>query len=122
MRTKLVIPAIPPSVNHYWGSRGKRRFLTKEAREWKEIVRLYCMMQLKGWELIKKPVKIKIIFYCDYKGDLDNRLKATLDALNGVVWQDDKLVEEILARRVKSKKKYTIIVIETIEKKEGGRS
>lgn len=34
--------------------------------------------------------------------DLDNTLKVTLDALNGVVWFDDKQVEEITVRKGES--------------------
>ena len=32
------------------------------------------------------------------RGDLDNYVKAVLDAGNGVLWEDDRLVVQILAR------------------------
>jgi Holliday junction resolvase RusA-like endonuclease len=32
--------------------------------------------------------------------DLDNAVKAIADALNGIVWADDRQVHELVARRV----------------------
>ena len=35
-------------------------------------------------------------------GDIDNHIKAILDALNGVVWLDDSLITSVTARKVQS--------------------
>lgn len=64
------------------------------------------------------PLKVRIIFECqvvDHHKDCDNLIKATLDAANGIIWADDRWVDEIHARRIKSPAgDRTIIVVEEI--------
>jgi Holliday junction resolvase RusA-like endonuclease len=49
---------------------------------------------------VEGNIKLVAVFYCGALGrsDLDNLLKLQLDALNGVVWLDDRQVTEIQAR------------------------
>lgn len=52
--------------------------------------------------IIVFPIIIKVVFYCKGKrGDLDNMIKALLDAGNGVLWKDDKQVFEINAQVIR---------------------
>lgn len=45
------------------------------------------------------PITVQMGFYCKGKrGDLDNMIKALLDAGNGVLWKDDRQVVGINAR------------------------
>jgi Holliday junction resolvase RusA-like endonuclease len=45
-------------------------------------------------------VSVRAIIYFDSRrGDLDNRLKILLDALNGLAWLDDAQIVELYARR-----------------------
>lgn len=54
----------------------------------------------------KEPLKVEISFCyasgADHRRDLDNEVKAVLDAANGVVWEDDRWVDVIYAHRVLS--------------------
>lgn len=43
------------------------------------------------------------------KPDLDNVIKAIMDALNGIVWQDDKQVVQLAVRKRYAEKPYTTL-------------
>jgi crossover junction endodeoxyribonuclease RusA len=111
---RLEIPAIPPSVNHYWKARGKRRFLTKRAREWKGLVRRLVRKQLPHHKLLTGRLSVKVTLCVRYRrGDVDNRLKAILDAFNGLVWVDDRQVDFLsIERRIEASERTIVEVVE----------
>ena len=94
-----VILPLPPSVNHYLVSTGRGRLaLTPEARSWKAAadIAIYHahLVRYAG------PVAVTMHVYRERKaGDLDNRVKLTLDSLNGHAWGDDAQVVELHAYR-----------------------
>jgi len=48
---------------------------------------------------VTDPVRVRLDFHTASKSkDVDNLAKTTLDALNGIIWQDDKQIEELHAR------------------------
>jgi len=96
---RLTLP-YPPSVNNYWKSFRGRVVLGKDGRNFKASVKKIGA----GCEPIRGPVKVTVIAYRPRKrGDLDNILKATLDSLIGVAFEDDSQVETIVARRLDDK-------------------
>ena len=111
---RIEIPAIPPSVNHYWASSGKRRFLTKRAREWKRLVKDEVRKQLPKHKPITGRVSVKVTLCVRYRrGDVDNRLKAILDAFNGLVWVDDRQVDFLaIERKLGASEKVIVEVME----------
>jgi len=94
-----VILPLPPSVNHYLVSTGRGgKALTPEARNWKAAADIALMHA----RLVRYdgPVAVTLHVYRERKaGDLDNRAKLTLDALNGHAWGDDAQVVELHAYR-----------------------
>ena len=90
-----VILPLPPTVNHYTVNTGRGgRALTPEARTWKQAaewaIARAAMVRYEG------PVAVTLHVYRERKaGDLDNRVKLTLDALNGRAWRDDAQVTEL---------------------------
>lgn len=94
-----VILPLPPTVNHYTVNTGRGgRALTPEARNWKQAADLAVaharLVRYDG------PVAVTLHVYRERKaGDLDNRAKLTLDALNGHAWRDDAQVVELHAYR-----------------------
>ena len=94
-----VILPLPPSVNHYYVNTGRGgRALSQEARDYKAAAELAVyrahLVRYAG------PVAVTLHVYRERKaGDLDNRVKLTLDALNGHAWVDDAQVVEIHAYR-----------------------
>ena len=87
----LTLP-MPPTLNHMWGMSGKRKYLKKEAHQFREAV---------VEEAIRTKAKISgrlAIFIALYpstlrKFDLDNRVKAVQDALEhaGVFLNDEQI-------------------------------
>lgn len=69
---------IPPSVNHYWIAKGKKRALSQKAMEFHNYVRTIVPMLMTDMRL-----KLEVTFYFpDRKTrDIDNYLKATIDSL-----------------------------------------
>lgn len=86
----------PPSINTYWGFRGHRRFLTKKANEFKELVRLEVMKC--GINLGDTLLEIHIKWHCPDKRtrDIDNPLKPLFDSLvQANLMNDDSQIRRI---------------------------
>ncbi len=106
--------SMPPSANRLWRM-DKRGFMRKST----EAVAYY---ELAGFEAIKQGVEITDcdvavtlkVYRARKSGDLDNRIKPLLDALQGVAFYDDKQVIEIHAYRFDDKNNPRVEV--TIER------
>lgn len=86
----------PPSTNHnaYWGQVGHRRYLTAKAKAFRADVWEACRNR-EGFQI---PLAMTVELYPTdrRKRDIDNPIKALLDALQhaGVI-ADDSLVEKL---------------------------
>jgi Holliday junction resolvase RusA-like endonuclease len=112
---KFVLPIKPVSVNELYGYRkgAKKPFLSQKGREFK----------LKAHELLVKqwgelpPLKCRVKTYLEFrytdriKRDVDNPIKATHDALTGLVIVDDEQIDEVTAKKVYSAPAEEIIMI-----------
>lgn len=99
---KVVLP-LPPSANRYWRNFHGRMVKSADARQYKETVG-WLLKEAGVGEIMTGPVGVSIEVYRERKtGDLDNRIKVLLDALNGIVWQDDDQVVAIHAYRFDDK-------------------
>jgi Holliday junction resolvase RusA-like endonuclease len=79
-RMKFTVPLVPPSVNHYVKhTRKGRHYVTAEARAFKEAVAIFARGNSVAAETY--AVGIGIFLGKRMRGDLDNFLKVTLDAL-----------------------------------------
>ena len=93
----------PPTVNHMYRRARGHLALTPEALAFRHAVRMIAMAQ--AVTPIIGPVAVFLDVYRPRRrGDLDNLLKATLDALNGVAYRDDNQVEQITAVRYDDKR------------------
>ena len=92
---------LPPSVNHYWLQSGGRRFLSKAGRQFKADVSEAVIAQnvpKLGIQRIK--VRIHLFPKDRRKIDLDNRLKACLDAMQDAgVFDDDEQIDHLTIQR-----------------------
>ena len=87
---------LPPSVNTYWGFSGHRRFLTLQAREFKQQVAHIVGRQLMRYGDKKLSISVTLHFKDKRKQDLDNRIKPLLDALvQAGLMDDDSQFKEI---------------------------
>lgn len=109
--------SMPPSANRLWRM-DKRGFMRKSeaAKDYYHEVALIGMAA--GIEIIKGEISVTLkIYRARRAGDLDNRIKPLLDALQGVAFMDDKQVIEIHAFRYEDKENPRVEV--TIEDLEG---
>lgn len=90
---------LPVSTNHLYMQRGSARFLDPRAKRCKEAITWEAMAQYRGRPL-EGPLKAEInLFWPDRrKHDVDN-IKVFLDALTGIVWEDDGQIEDLRIRK-----------------------
>ena len=73
--------------------------VTPEAtRDYEALVKQAASICWQG-EPTTEPVRVELLFWRSNKirCDLDNLVKAVLDALNGVVWEDDGQIIQLVA-------------------------
>jgi crossover junction endodeoxyribonuclease RusA len=98
----LVLP-YPPTVNHMYRRARGHLALTPEALAFRHAVRMIAMVQ--GVTPLVGPVAVFLDVYRPRRrGDLDNLIKATLDALQSLAYHDDQQVEQITAQRYDDKR------------------
>jgi crossover junction endodeoxyribonuclease RusA len=88
---------LPPSVNAYWRNFHGRTILSKAARDYKQTVKEYVLINKIPYFGDARLQAIITIFPKDRrKQDLDNRLKSLLDSLgNAGVFDDDSQFDMI---------------------------
>jgi Holliday junction resolvase RusA-like endonuclease len=92
---------VPPSVNGmYRNVAGKGRVLTKAAKRWKAGTARFIQGQVRPSQRIGGAVDVLVELPAKMAGDVDNRLKVSLDTLvlSGRI-DDDKHVRQVIARR-----------------------
>ena len=92
----------PPTINHMYRRQRGHLALTPEALAFRHAVRMIAMVE--NIRPLDGPVAVFLDVYRPRRrGDLDNILKAVLDAMNGIAYRDDEQVEEIYAHRYEDK-------------------
>lgn len=95
---RLVLP-LPPSANVYWRHTNGRTFVSHQARSFLDEVHLAVAGQGLSAPL-SGNLEVKIDVYRQRRsGDLDNRIKVLLDALQGRAYLNDSQVVRIVAER-----------------------
>ena len=98
MHIQLDLP-MPPSVNHYWGIRGKQRFIGKQGKQFRLTVAeevAEAGIKLEG----RLAVHVALFPANRVRFDIDNRIKPLLDALqNAGCFEDDEQVDELHVTR-----------------------
>ena len=93
---ELTLP-FPPSVNTYWRNYNGRMLISEKGRKYRKMV-VDQVMIYQGRKQMQGKVKVTIEAYRPDKRrrDLDNLLKAPLDALTHAgVYQDDELIVDL---------------------------
>lgn len=103
MTLDLILP-LPPSVNHYWRSvpatrnRRARVLISENGRRFKDACRLAALAQCRA--PLTDDLSLRgVVYFRDRRRDLDNVLKPLLDALQGVVYANDRQIAHIELRR-----------------------
>lgn len=101
MTDAMVLP-FPPSTNHYWRSvPGKGVLVSQKGRMYRSAVHALAVSQ--GWPRFgcqRVHVAIEAWMPDKRRRDLDNLLKATLDALTYAgIWSDDSQIDALTITR-----------------------
>lgn len=99
-KAELVLP-YPPSVNTYWRANGKRRFISKAGVDFSNEVQAIVYDQNRNW-FGERRLEVHVIIHPRSKRlfDLDNCLKAILDALmKAGCYADDSQVDILRIER-----------------------
>ena len=104
-QTMIILLDYPPSTNRLWRSVNGRQYVSPEAKAWKQAA-AWKAKQL-GVRMGDMPVRVRVTLHprltkqgkaSAVRIDLDNGIKAALDAFNGIAYVDDSQVREINAR------------------------
>ena len=105
MKSTYFCTSFPPTINTYYGTRGKLRFINARGKEYrKEIEHLWSkgdQVQMDG-----RLILCVSLFPPDKrKRDIDNVVKPLQDALmHAGVFEDDSQIDMVLVRRMKQVK------------------
>lgn len=94
----LVTLPLPPSANRYWRMGRNKIYLSDEAVAYKlQVANIFQHLDVKP---IEGDIEIVMTVYRKQRsGDLDNKIKVLLDAMQGLAYHDDKQIVAILAYR-----------------------
>lgn len=100
MVTILELP-FPPALSGYFGVFRGRKILSKRGREYKKDVQRICMLErVKMFETERLEVCVMLYPPTRRKCDLDNYMKALLDALQaGGAYADDSQIDKLIITR-----------------------
>tara|TARA_R110000803_G_scaffold105482_4_gene173683 strand:- start:2479 stop:2862 length:384 start_codon:yes stop_codon:yes gene_type:complete len=108
---RLELP-YPPSVNSYWQANGHRRFISKEGVAFtKEVDLIVKQSRAKSFGENRIAISVMIHPRSKRKFDLDNTLKAILDALmKAGMYNDDSQIDFIEIARGEAVPKGAAII------------
>ena len=97
---KITLP-YPPSVNHYWGQLGSKKFLGKKGKEFREAVILSVYNARKVGLNGRLHIEVYLYPPDKRKRDIDNVLKSLLDALEHAhVYENDSQIDWLCVTRM----------------------
>jgi Holliday junction resolvase RusA-like endonuclease len=100
---------LPETDNHIYGQSGKFRFMYKKASNWK------LSTQEKAKKIWKKkplecPVWLDVQIFYNRDRDTQGGLKLLCDALEGIVYVNDKQITELTAHKEQDKLNPRVII------------
>ena len=135
---KLTLP-LAPSANAMWrsvvGARRQPLFAAVRGGVWAEVLKAMFVnvtlskagkqfkkdaavwLDAQPTEVLSGDVSVRItVWFPNRRGDLDNRIKPTLDVLQGVAYANDSQVVHIEVGREVSDKPRTVVIIEPFQR------
>ena len=103
---KITVPGRPvPKGRPRLGVSGRKAFVytPPATREYEKLVG--WVARCAGCRPVKMPVAVVLDVYIKRKLDADNLAKSILDGLNGIAYEDDDQVVELLVRKHRVNKK-----------------
>lgn len=95
----LTLP-LPPTMNKYWRAVGRGKVLVSaEGRAYQNRCQLVALAH-RVTSIKSGPVFVGMrVYFPTEAGDLDNRIKPALDAMQGVCYANDRQVTKLCAER-----------------------
>lgn len=102
----------PPSVNHYWGTAGKRRYLTDKAKAFRiATMAAFRATRHQGFGKARITVSIDLHMPDARVRDIDNIVKSVFDSLcHAGAFDDDSQVDVLFVRRAPKEKGGACVV------------
>lgn len=107
----------PPSINHYYGFVGAKRFIDKPGREFRKTVHEIVLSTMNKPDLKDKRLSMKIEVYPpdNRRRDLDNIVKSLADSLQHAgVYNDDCMIDELLVYRMHKRRGRVVVTIKSL--------
>ena len=99
----ITIPGKPQPKQRARRGKGGRWYTPKETKAFESSVGAYAwhgVCQQKWWDLDGRfAVELDIYFPDKRRRDIDNVAKSVLDGCNGILWDDDSQVVELVLKR-----------------------
>lgn len=135
----FIIHAVPKPKGRPRVTRSGHAFTPKATREYEKLIVSEWDIQHGKATPIENPIAVRVMFYMPIpkatsnkarermaaglevpakKPDIDNLLKAVLDALNGKAYHDDNQIVEISAKKLYSTEPKTVVFISELVKGE----
>lgn len=117
----LITIPFPPSVNTYYRRSQYSTYMSKKGREFSKDVATLLKDKMLDQELISSRLSVTLELSAPNrrKYDIDNRIKAALDALQkGGLFVDDEQIDRLVTSRLEideNKKGYCNVKIELID-------
>ena len=114
----FTVPGRPRGKERPRMGRNGRFYTPKTTKEYEGSVAWYARMAYKD-EPIKQPVRLDLtIRSSKSKADISNILKSIEDGMNGIIYIDDKQIEEIHILRIKGDGEGVDVTVSLLEKEE----
>ena len=92
-----------------------RAYTPSVTRSWEEQL-AWHFIEKHGRPRLSSPVRVEMFFGgVQSNQDLDNLAKSCLDALNGIAFEDDRQVIELVARKASERTPQTVITITEVQ-------
>lgn len=97
---KIIVPGNPVSVNRAYRAAASGVYMDGKAKAWKEMVGWQAKSQWRGpMAPGRLRVRLDLFFKGNQRRDLDNTAKLILDGLEGIVYGDDRNIDELILIR-----------------------
>lgn len=102
MNIQYEMPFLPPSINTCYRSYNKRVVKSTKLKEYEQTILKFFDSQEQEIIPMEGPLKLDVCFYLKGRRsvDLDNLLKALIDGCEGILFENDKMICEINAKKI----------------------
>lgn len=112
MKLTIKTPYVSTNALYTLSRSTGKRILTNKARVSKTAIACEAKTEMKGQKMYTGPIRVELYLFFPTKQrrDLDN-VKALIDAMTGVCWEDDSQIYELVIRKYHDKENPRVEVM-----------